>query len=208
MTKLHRLATASLAPLPRASVTTRLARGLTIFVFVVGALGLLTACPIGPYSKAYQGDSEAEQQIFQQARRDVYPDDVRKAPEDYRKVTLAWPGIIVSAEVDQGRPQFWTIVVEHHYWDWMEDHSVQKARAFLSPRGEGRFVCHAERRAIVASDLVGAMTVSYVRPLGMQDQVLHAACIMRFFPQDWYATDVMEYGRDGQGLKVLRVPTK
>jgi len=186
------------------TVARRRSQGLII----VAVLALLTACPVGPYSKAYQGDSEAEQQIFQQARRDVYPDDVRKAPEDYRKVTLAWPGVIVSAEVDEDRPQFWTIVVEHHYWDWIEDHSVQKARAFLSPRGEGRFVCHAERRAMLASDLVGAMTVSYARPLGMKDQTLHAACIMRFFPRDWYATDVMEYGRGGQGLKVLRVPTK
>jgi len=182
----------------------RLSRCLTIFA----ALALLAGCPVGPYSKAYQGDSEAEQQIFAQARRDVYPDDVRKAPADYRKVTLAWPGIIVSAEVDEDRPQYWTIVVEHHYWDWIEDHSIQKARAFLSPRGEGRFVCHTERRAMLASDLVGAMTVSYVRVLGMQDQMLHAACIMHFFPRDWYATDVMEYGRDGQGLKVLRVPMK
>lgn len=175
-------------------------------LILLTALLLSIGCPVGPSSKAYRGDSQAEQQLFEQARRDVYPDDVRKAPEDYRKVTLAWPGIVISAQVDEDRPQYQTVVVEHHYWDWIEDHSIQKAKAFLSPRGEGRFVCHAERRAIAPEALVAAMTVAYVRPLGMKDQTLHAACIMRFFPSDWYATDVMEYGRDGQGLKVLRVP--
>jgi hypothetical protein len=50
------------------------------------------------------------------------------------------------------------------------------------------------------------MAVAYVRPVGIKDEVLHAACIVRFYPREWYATDVMDYGRNGEGLKVLRVP--
>jgi hypothetical protein len=100
------------------------------------------------------------------------------------------------------------VVIQHHYWDWIEDHSIQKARAFLSPRGEGEFVCHAERRTIPTVDLRRAMAIAYVRPVGMKDGTLHAACIVRFFPPDWYATDGMDYGRDGQGLTLLRVPMK
>ena len=170
------------------------------------ALLLLTGCPPGPYSKAYQGSSDMERKLFTEARRDVYPDDVRRAPETFRKSTLAWPGIVVSAEPDPKDSDFSTVVVEHHYWDWIEDHSIQRAKAFLSPRSEGTFVCHAERGTLPKVDLTRAMTVAYVRPLGVKDQTLHAACIMRFFPQDWYATDVMDYGRNGQGLKMLRVP--
>ena len=67
-------------------------------------------------------------------------------------------------------------------------------------------MCHAERRTLPTVELKNTMTVAYVRPVGVKDQTLHAACIMRFFPREWYATDVMDYGRDGQGLKVLRVP--
>jgi len=170
------------------------------------ALAILAGCPAGPSSKPYQGTSDAESRLLGGARRDVYPDDVRKAPEAYRRVTLAWPGVVVSASVDEGRPEFWTVIVEHHYWDWIEDHSIQKARAFLSPRGEGRFVCHAERAAIAVDALKDAMTVAYVRPLRMQGQMIEGACIMRFFPRDWYATDVMDYGRGGEGLRILRVP--
>ena len=175
-------------------------------VYPLIGLFLLTGCPPGPYSKAYQGSSETERKLLTEARRDVYPDDVRKEPETFRKATLAWPGVVVSVEPDPNDPLFSTVVVEHHYWDWIEDHSIQKAKAFLSPRGEGKFVCHAERQTLPNVELKNTMTVAYVRPVGVKDQVLHAACIMRFFPRDWYATDVMDYGRDGQGLKVLRVP--
>jgi len=52
------------------------------------------------------------------------------------------------------------------------------------------------------------MAVAFVRPLGIKDDQLHAACMIRFYPPDWYLTDVFDYGRDGQGLKVLRVPMK
>jgi hypothetical protein len=171
----------------------------------VGLL-LLGGCPPGPYSKAYQGSSDAERQLLTEARRDLYPDDVRRAPETFRKATVAWPGVVVSAERDPNDPAFSTVVVEHHYWDWIEDHSIQKAKAFLSPRGEGKFVCHAERRTLPNVELRNAMTIAYVRPVGVKDQMLHAACVMRFFPRDWYATDVMDYGRNGQGLKMVRVP--
>jgi hypothetical protein len=150
--------------------------------FPAAALILLTACPatFAPYSKPYQGSSEWEKKYLAEAQRDVYPSDARKT--------------------------FSEIVIEHHYWDWIEDHSIQKAKAFLSPRGEGQFTCHAESRTLPSVDLKNAMAVAYVRPVGVKDDVLHAACIIRFYPPEWYATDVMDYGRNGDGLKVLRVP--
>jgi hypothetical protein len=174
------------------------------------ALLVLTACPtaVAPYTKTYQGNSEWEPKFLAEAQRDVYPADVRKDPELYRKWTLAWPGIVVSAGPEPNDPSFWEVVIEHHYWDWMEDHSIQKAKAFLSPRGEGKFTCHADRRTLPSVELKGAMAVAYVRPIGIKNDMLHAGCMVRFYPPDWYATDVMDYGRDGAGLKILRVPMK
>lgn len=169
---------------------------------------LLTACPavVGPYSKSYQGNSEWEKKYLAEAKRDVFPDDVRKTPETFRQATLAWPGVVVSAGPEPRDPSFWEVVIQHHYWDWIEDHSIQKAKAFLSPRGEGRFTCHAEKRTLPSVELKDAMAVAYVRPVGVKEGVLHAACIIRFYPREWYATDVMDYGRNGDGMKLLRVP--
>jgi hypothetical protein len=177
--------------------------------FIVALLSFSAAC-VGactvPHTVQYGGASDAERKLLQEARRDVYPDDVRPDPQRFRKSTLAWPGIVRDVQPDPVDPALWQVIVEHHYWDWMEDHSIQKAKAFLSPRGEGEFVCHSERPGNSAANLRSAMTVAYVRPVGIKDGVLHAACIMRFFPRDWYATDVFEYGRGGSDLKILRVP--
>lgn len=49
---------------------------------LIGVL-LLTGCVPGPYSKAYEGSSDTERKLLAEARRDVYPDDVRKAPETF-----------------------------------------------------------------------------------------------------------------------------
>jgi hypothetical protein len=166
---------------------------------------LLTGCPVA-YTAKYQGSSDTERKLLADARRDIYPDDVRKDPETFRNVTLAWPGIVTSARPDPNDTQMSEVVIEHHYWDWVEDHSIQKAKAFLSPRGEGEFVCHAERRTVPSVELTTAMAIAYVRPVGIEDQTLHATCIVRFFPRDWYATDVMDYGRNGEGRRFLRVP--
>jgi hypothetical protein len=170
----------------------------------------MTACPasFAPYSKPYQGNSAWEQKYLAEAQRDIYPSDVRRSPESFRKATLAWPGIVVSAVPEANDSSFWEVIIEHHYWDWIEDHSIQKAKAFLSPRGEGQFVCHAERRTLPSVELRGAMAVAYVRPVGVKENVLHAGCLIRFYPPNWYATDVMDYGRDGADVKLLRVPMK
>jgi len=171
------------------------------FVFVVAGC-------LGPYTAQYSGRSDGEKKLLAEARRDVYPEDVRKSPDTFRKATLAWPGIVISARPDPNDALMSEVVIEHHYWDWKEDHSIQKAKAFMSPRGEGEFVCHAERRAVPPVDLRKAMAVAYVRPLGITDERLRAACTVQFFPPDWYATDVMDYGRGGQGFRLLRVPMK
>ena len=181
-------------------------REITRFALAAAVLLLGTGCPPGPSSRAYNGESEVERKLLHDARRDVYPDDVREDLESYRKATLAWPGIVVSSKPDPKIPSMAMIVIEHHYWDWIEDHSIQKAKAFLSPRGEGQFVCHAELATLPKVALARAMAIAYARPVGIKDGQLHAACLVQFHAPDWYATDVFDYGRNGEGLKILRVP--
>ena len=176
--------------------------------FIAVSLVFATGCPMGPYTVQYKGSSGVERRLLAVARRDVYPDDVRAAPEQYRDAMLAWPGIVTSAQPDASDPAMVEVVIAHHYWDWIEDHSIQKAKAFLSPRGEGEFVCHASRDQLPAIDFKAAMAITYVRPVGMKDGRLHAACVLALHPPDWYLTDVFEYGRNGEGMRVLRVHMK
>ena len=162
---------------------------------------------MGPYSAAYKGSHDWEGKLLSEAQRDVYPDDVRADPARYRKATLAWPGIVVSAQPDALDAAQTEVVIAHHYWDWIEDHSIQRAKAFLSPRGEGEFTCHTKRTLLPAVDIKAAMAIAYVRPVGVKDGRLHAACILSLYPPSWYLTDVFDYGRDG-AAQVLRIPMK
>jgi len=81
--------------------------------------------------------SAGEKETFSQARHDVFPDDVRASPGEYKSTVILWSSIVRSVDVTGAGV---TITFEHHYWDFIEDFSIQKAIAFLSPRGEGLFV--------------------------------------------------------------------
>src|SRR2546425_254293 len=98
---------------------------------------LLTGCPS---SRVYHPGDANEQQIFSAARRDIFPEDVRTDVSRYRTQILLWSGIIREVRpVETVQGPGMEVLFEHHYWDFIEDYSIQKARAFLSPRGEGRF---------------------------------------------------------------------
>jgi hypothetical protein len=176
------------------------------------ALVVLTAaCPSAPGATSavqYEGRSESERRLFAEARRDVYPDDVRPAPQAFATAILAWSGVVISTRADASDAVMYEVVIEHHYWDWMERRSAQSPKAFLSRRGEGELVCHAVRHTLPSVDLRGAMAIVYARPTGMKDGQLHANCVLTLFPRDWYATDVFEYGRDSKNLKLLRAPAE
>ncbi len=103
------------------------------------------------------------------------------------------------------------LVVEHHYWDWIEDYSVQREIAFLSPRGEGQFECRFTGKEEIPADQlarVADMAIVYGIPkkVGSDGTVVMACPFFKTLRRELYATDIFEYGRNGSDLKVLRVP--
>jgi hypothetical protein len=166
--------------------------------------------PIAPGSRPYTPSDGGEKEIFSQVRRDVFPDDVRGAPEQYKSTIVLWSAIIRNVAVSDSSV---TITFEHHYWDFIEDYSVQKAIAFLSPRGEGRFVASFPLSTKVS---VGDMALVYGMPEDVDTNgvIVLSEKGMRTLPQPLYATDVWDYGRayllkhDMSDFKVLRVPLR
>src|SRR5439155_1612311 len=110
---------------------------LLLPVSMLAAATLGAGCPVAS-SIRYTGASDAERKLLTQADRRVFPDDVRKDVDRFKKVTVAWTGIIRAIRPGPA-PGTSELDIEHHYWDWIEDHSIQKAKAFLSQRGEGSF---------------------------------------------------------------------
>jgi hypothetical protein len=172
----------------------------------------ITVCTSGcflPHSKAYAPEDEAERKLFTQARRDVYPDDVRANPANYQSETLLWTGIVTDVAVVE--PRKYRLVVEHHYWDWIEDYSIQREVAFLSPRGEGRFECRFTAKSDVLPEQIARladMAIVYGTPQQVDDSgtIIMICPYYKTLRRELYGTDIFDYGRNGSDLKWLRVP--
>ena len=152
------------------------------------------------------------QKLYEQARLDVYPDDVRRDPQSYAGTLVAWAGVVQSAKVVQlPHGPALVLIVTHHYFDWIEDHGTQKEIYFLSPRGEGNFVIAApialdrlEDARKDAPDHVGKMLVAVGRPdaeLGAGDQIVFASEAFVLFKDGAFRTDWIDYGRPGEPMK-------
>jgi len=110
-------------------------RVLPAGILAVSLLSLLTACP-APHTRSYQPVSSWEKQALDRANRNVFPDDIRSDLTRYRNTLIAWPGVVLGTEfVEQQDKIEIQFVLEHHYYDWLEDFSIQREKIFLSPRG-------------------------------------------------------------------------
>ena len=177
---------------------------------------LLCACPFAPHSKSFAPQGPVEKELFPRAKRDVFPSDVRADVGAHRSTVLLWTGIILSAEavhVDARRGL--RMVVEHHYWDFIEDYSIQRAIAFLSPRGEGAFEVLFPFEIPPDRVRAGDMAIVYGMPTGLSsDRVLLDGVVLRTLRRELYATDIWDYGRDWllkrdrADFRILRTPLR
>jgi hypothetical protein len=172
----------------------------------------LSGCPgLVPGSRPYRARDDAEKELLSQAHRDVFPDDVRADLEGHRDHVVLWSSIVKA--IDESDPSAVTVRFEHHYWDFIEDYSVQKAIAFLSPRGEGDFEVAFSATPGFA---VGDMALVYGTPERVEPDgtIVLAPRSVRTLRKELYATDVWDYGRayllegDTTDFKVLRVPLR
>lgn len=173
---------------------------------------ILVGCPIGPYSRYYKPPSDNESYAFERADRTIYPNDVRLDFSQYDSARVAWPGIILGTELTRTDSSLEAhLRIEHHYYDWIEDFGTQQERIFLSPRGEGLFETQwdfkPETDPAMIQGSVGNMVIVYGIPAAVIDSVITVrAYYVRVIDQQWFATDIFDYGRPGDSVKVLRIP--
>lgn len=156
-----------------------------------------------PHTRDYQPISDWEQTEFDRAERDVYPDDVRENPEDYESTVVAWPGTILESTIEEREDNIEAIfLLEHHYYDWLEDFSIQREKVFLSPRGEGLFTtsCLLKKDADLAeirdASAPENMAIVYGTPDRIEDDVVVVkSTYIRAIDRQWYTTEILDYGR-------------
>jgi hypothetical protein len=110
-------------------------RILALAIFATAAVTYASNLP-------YQPCTHPEKLEFAQDRLDVYPDDVRKDLAAYTNTPVVWVGLIKSTDArdkDSGNKIDADTVLEHHYFDWVQDGKGHGAKLAVSPRGEGNF---------------------------------------------------------------------
>jgi len=113
---------------------------LSIGITCFGLAWLQASQEIVLGSRVYQPTGGPEARVFGRAAQDVYPDDVRAEPQRYVKMLVAWPGILRSYELTKDdETATIKLVLEHRYFDWIEDFSPRRERYFLSPVARAHF---------------------------------------------------------------------
>lgn len=179
---------------------------------IVAAVLVPIACCVGtmaamalhaPHSNHYAAVSPREAREMARASRDVYPDEVRADLAGHR-AELAWAGLLRSMEFigDREHPAI-RLTIEHHYFDWVEDHGAQRELYLLSPRGEGTFRCtwpidpSWDHEAMRREGPPGSLMVVYGTPERLDGAVvdLGQAAYVRSLPPFLVTTRALDYGR-------------
>ncbi len=170
---------------------------------------LLCGCP---GSREYRPLPKWEAKFFAQARKDIFPQDVRKNPEQFKSTLVVWTGIIKKIEPTQyNSTPFIKFTVEHHYFDWIEDDGIQREKYFVSPRGEGYFTAiwldSPEYALFFKQFEVGDFLIAYGYPSVIINEVvgLDPTQNLRAIKPRWYRTDILDYGRPGEESKILKI---
>jgi hypothetical protein len=175
-----------------------------IFLSIV-ALSLIPGCgcPFIQGTAYYQPISDWEQSEFDKADFSVYPDDVREDISKYQSTILAWPGIVVESELNEYDTYFEGIyLLEHHYYDWLEDISPFPEKIWLSPRGEGFFKTSWEyNKEGPVSELEeigepGVLLIVYGKAISIEDDIIELeTSYIRAIRKQFYTTERLDYGR-------------
>lgn len=154
-------------------------------------------------SRKYKAASETEQKFVDNSSRDIFPDDVKKDPSAYENQLVAWPGIAKEFILDESNENYdaLLILVEHHYYDWIEDLSLEKP-VNLSPEGEGTFttvwylkkgINYQER--IKEGDLI--IAYGYPKYFSESDYLVNTGEYLRLIESRFVNPAWLPYGRNG-----------
>ena len=174
---------------------------------------LLSISCIAPHTTMYHPVSEMESLSYQKSDRKIYPNDVRVNLKAYKEKMVAWPGVIKAGHLvySDSTPQI-HLVVQHHYYDWLEDYSIQREIFFLSPRGEGKITTNWPLKRAFDSVTInkamapGNMVIIYGFPYDIVDDsiIVVKSTYIRGIDKQWFRTDIMDYSREGEPFRLLK----
>jgi hypothetical protein len=190
-------------------------RTIQVALLFAGAATLTVGCSThSPGPRAYQPLPRQEASVAAQARRDVYPDDVRRNPQACAGTLVAWTGVITNIEYFTNiSPRLVRFTADHRYFDWQEDSGRENGRFELSSRGEGAFAVQWVAQTpydlkFVYQFAVGDMLIAYGYPTIIRSNYigLNPSKNLRAIKPEWYTSDVPDSGRSGESTGSVGEP--
>ncbi len=172
---------------------------------------LLGSCAI--VTNPLQPPRGKQWETFREARHDVYPQQAIDSPILIAEQTIAWAGVVMdSRPIETKFGPAISILVDHHYFDWLEYHGPQAEIFFLSPRGEGQITVLRRTKSLVSTSEalrefpIGSMIAAAGRVIieridantpKPQLLMINGYSVTR----NLYRTDVYSYGREGEPVE-------
>jgi hypothetical protein len=180
-----------------------------LWLVCLAIIGVLAGCSV---PMEYFPGTKMEKAAFSKANRYIFPNDVRKNFTSYKTIEVAWPGIIKSVNFQKTKGSLRAMIrAEHHYYDWIEDTTGGPPNIYLSPRGEGSFETDikvtTQADSAEIAQLIGYLIIVYGTPYEIKaDVIMLKESSSRIIEPKFFVTDVMDYGRPGEPMKLLKVP--
>ena len=98
----------------------RFHRTIALSLLMAGVAALTTSCPgLAPGSRSYRPMPQWEAKFAAEARRDIFPNDVRQKLDGFTNTLVAWTGVITNIEyLADPPPRVVRLTAVHHYFDW------------------------------------------------------------------------------------------
>ena len=151
---------------------------------------------------------------------DVWPDDVRAHFSDYTNTIVAWVGVIKDTAAfnkqdttafNKLAPELMTATttLDHHYFDWKEEHHSSASKYSISPRGEGAFQVDWELRRVTPTATTadadkyagpGKLAVVYGVPERVTDNgtIILKYRYLRVIETEDFDVSTLSYGRQAR----------
>lgn len=164
-------------------------------------------------SQQYKPSTKDGRNIFKIADKEIYPRDVLSHKDSMRDKWIAWAGIVKKVEyLDTNFGPAARVIIEHHFFDWIEDHGAQNELFFLSPRGEADFEIFIPVNAKKPENErlpLGIMAVVIGKPQVIldKDNKSHLIVLTKyhdFIKKSAFRMDVYDYGRNGEPIHKVK----
>lgn len=158
-----------------------------------------------PSSALYKPTNPGEDESLKNADKSILPFDVKRSSQTFENKSVVWTGIVKKLDIySKNNETIADIYLEHRYYDFIEDFSIQQEKMFVSPFGEGEYILRQKMNSEIPFDEIKKelpkiifkecflITYGKVGKIENKVPILKYENLRIVFPEN-YATNIFSY---------------